>query len=203
MIRADGSHTIGHSEFANTVKPGMVLEMSIVLRQPAAFQDNKQKCPRCHHVNLNVTTTSGWIDWKVPLTAMLILMINVNHYSSKCSGQFQVAEAGADDKKSLQNGDYVNGEAQSEGGDEDSIEDITSPAASYVVALFREAIDNQRCTVEQDGSMLDRVWKVKIHRQAMPTKHIFSAASMSFAWIISLKASIHQLRPVNLGTSYT
>ena len=56
---------IGPSEFASTVEPGMVLEMSIVLRQKIPFQDNKETCPRCGHFNLNVTANSGWIEWKV------------------------------------------------------------------------------------------------------------------------------------------
>jgi phage FluMu protein Com len=39
--------------------------MSIVLRQQVVFQDIKEKCPRCHYINLNVTVSGGWIEWKV------------------------------------------------------------------------------------------------------------------------------------------
>jgi hypothetical protein len=67
VIRAQDSHTIGPSEFADMVEPGMVLEMSTILRQKIAFQDNKATCPRCGHVNLNASANSGWIEWKVLL----------------------------------------------------------------------------------------------------------------------------------------
>jgi hypothetical protein len=37
----------------------VVLEMSIVLWQKITFQDNKEACPWCRHINLNVTVTWG------------------------------------------------------------------------------------------------------------------------------------------------
>lgn len=65
VIRADNNQVIGWSELPNTVESGMILEMSIILRQETAFQNTKEKCPRCGHVNLNVTANRGWIEWKV------------------------------------------------------------------------------------------------------------------------------------------
>ena len=57
---------ISPNELAAEVKPGMILEMSIILRQNAAFEDDK-KCPRCKFLNADVTARNGWIEWKVPL----------------------------------------------------------------------------------------------------------------------------------------
>lgn len=45
----------------------MIVEISIVKRQSITFQDNKEKCPRCHYVNLSITATNGWIEWQVLL----------------------------------------------------------------------------------------------------------------------------------------
>ena len=67
IIPYDGQ-IIRRSEFASTVQPGMTVEMSIILRQDKAFQDNKQKCPRCHHLNRHAADAGGWIEWKVPFT---------------------------------------------------------------------------------------------------------------------------------------
>lgn len=65
LIRAADSQPINPSECASQVEAGMVLEMSIILRDYAAFafEDNKPKCPRCGHVNLGVPTRNGWIEW--------------------------------------------------------------------------------------------------------------------------------------------
>ena len=65
MIRADDSQTINPSEFSSKVGSGVVLEMTIVLRRNYRFEENAQKCPRCRHMNLNVATCRGWIEWKV------------------------------------------------------------------------------------------------------------------------------------------
>lgn len=64
IIRAEGSRVIGPSAFARTVEPGMVLEISIILRQATAFQKD---CPRCGRVNSTVTANGGWIEWQVSL----------------------------------------------------------------------------------------------------------------------------------------
>jgi hypothetical protein len=65
MIRAEDCQIISPGEFASSVESGMVLEMSIVLRKRATFEDNEEMCPRCDYVNLNVTSNSGWIEWQV------------------------------------------------------------------------------------------------------------------------------------------
>ena len=64
VIRAQDSQIIDPSELATTVEPGMVLEISIFLRQNMALQDDKTKCLRCGHINPDA---HDWIHWKVPL----------------------------------------------------------------------------------------------------------------------------------------
>jgi hypothetical protein len=59
------SQTIGPLEFANAVKPGMTLEMSIILRRRTALRDNKGKCPQCNYLNPTVKATYDWIKWQV------------------------------------------------------------------------------------------------------------------------------------------
>ncbi|KIM74362.1 hypothetical protein PILCRDRAFT_828352 [Piloderma croceum F 1598] len=75
VICAENSQIVRPSELAHTVQPGMKLEMSILLRPEIAFQDAKETCPRCHHINLNATVDLGWIQCR------------------KCSGLFQIAGA--------------------------------------------------------------------------------------------------------------
>jgi hypothetical protein len=65
VIRPDDGRIISRSEFAGTVLPGMVLELSIIVRRDETFKDNKDKCPRCSHINQHATITNGWIEWKV------------------------------------------------------------------------------------------------------------------------------------------
>lgn len=68
IISAEDNKTIDRIEFAKKVKPGMILEISIILRQLMPLQDTSKTCPRCCHVNINTTVTnSGWIEWQVPL----------------------------------------------------------------------------------------------------------------------------------------
>jgi hypothetical protein len=72
MIHAEDSQFINPAEFANKVVSGMVLETSIVLRPQTSFEDNEEKCPRCGHINRNVTAHCGWIEWKVPLDSITL-----------------------------------------------------------------------------------------------------------------------------------
>ncbi|KIM85575.1 hypothetical protein PILCRDRAFT_338021 [Piloderma croceum F 1598] len=76
LIQADNSQVIIPSECASQVESGMVLEMSIVLRDDVLFvlDHDKNKCPRCGHINSGATTRSGWIECR------------------GCPGQFQVAK---------------------------------------------------------------------------------------------------------------
>lgn len=58
---------IGPSEFASTVEPEMVFEISIILRQKLpSFLENRKTCPRCRHINLKDIADNSWIEWKVP-----------------------------------------------------------------------------------------------------------------------------------------
>jgi hypothetical protein len=63
MIRAADGQTIGRLEFAKAVEPGMVLEMSIILRRTISLRDDMGKCPQCAYVNSSVNAQHGWIEW--------------------------------------------------------------------------------------------------------------------------------------------
>jgi hypothetical protein len=67
LVRAVDNGSISRSEFASMVEPGMIVELSIVVRQRLAFQEDTEKCPRCDFVNLNVAAHNGWIEWQVHL----------------------------------------------------------------------------------------------------------------------------------------
>ena len=67
VISAEDNKTIGPIELAKEVKPGMVLEISIILQQTRALHDNSKTCPRCCHGNINPAVRNGWIEWRVPL----------------------------------------------------------------------------------------------------------------------------------------
>jgi hypothetical protein len=62
VIRAEDNQIIGPSELASMLELGVKLEMGIVMRQRTA---DEKKCPRCGHINLQVTADSGWIEWQV------------------------------------------------------------------------------------------------------------------------------------------
>jgi hypothetical protein len=61
VISAEDNQIIRRSDLI-AMEPGMKLEMSIVMRQKTA---NQQKCPRCDHINLQVASRNGWIEWQV------------------------------------------------------------------------------------------------------------------------------------------
>jgi hypothetical protein len=65
VIETEGYKRIGPTEFARDVNPGVVLEMSIILRQRSASKSETCDiaCPRCHHNNLTLDTHNGWIEW--------------------------------------------------------------------------------------------------------------------------------------------
>jgi len=62
VIRAEDNHTVGPSELASTVEPGMKLEMCIVLRQHRAV---RKRCPRCNHVGSRIASNNDWLEWQV------------------------------------------------------------------------------------------------------------------------------------------
>ena len=63
QLIAEDNQIIHPLEFADKVVPGMVFEMSIILRQDRVFEDIEAKCPRCYHNNVNASADRGWIDW--------------------------------------------------------------------------------------------------------------------------------------------
>ena len=60
VLRAEDSQVIGPSEFATTVKSGMVLELSIVMHQTTSYQE---ECPRCGHINSGLIASEAWVVW--------------------------------------------------------------------------------------------------------------------------------------------
>jgi hypothetical protein len=135
------------------------------------------------------------LNGKCFLNISAYVIITFTQCSSKCSGQFQVAEASDDDRKSDQENE-AGGKEQGERGD-DNVEDIISPAASYVVRFLVKLLITRDVTVEQSDLMQEIESTMKIHKQAMPTKHTFSAVFTLFAWISRSMASIHPLWVVN------
>jgi hypothetical protein len=98
VVHSAESEKISRSKFASVVEVGMVLEMSIILRQDAAFQDNKETCPRCRHINRNIinTASNSWIKWQVPLNISRTYrpFVNPIEYSSNCWSSFLVQNVG-------------------------------------------------------------------------------------------------------------
>jgi len=65
ILRAEDNQTIASSELGRTVKAGMLLEMSIIMRQTTPLKAHETKCPRCHHTNSDAMLINGWVEWKV------------------------------------------------------------------------------------------------------------------------------------------
>jgi hypothetical protein len=89
IIRTRDNKFIERSEFPNSVEPGMMVEMSIILleEKPVLYPKGKSKCPRCSHINVFVTANSGWIDWEV--LSISINLFNDVYYSRNCAVKFQ------------------------------------------------------------------------------------------------------------------
>lgn len=64
VLHTEDSRIISSLESDFTVKTGMKLEISIIIRRGAALQ---KSCPVCRRVNLDDNFPNGWIEWKVPL----------------------------------------------------------------------------------------------------------------------------------------
>ena len=65
VIRSDGQ-VVDRSDFASTLEPGIVVEMSIILHRDEPMEDSKGRCPRCKYINRSASTAGGgWIEWKV------------------------------------------------------------------------------------------------------------------------------------------
>ena len=64
VLRTQDSQIIPPEELASSVEPGMVMEMSIIMRQTLTVDDKKRKtCPRCQYVNSSAGTGDCWIEW--------------------------------------------------------------------------------------------------------------------------------------------
>ena len=75
--------TVGHgstslSEFTSVVKPGMSVELSIIVRQTALLQE-EQKCLRCGFANSVVTAQNVWIEWQMHLHDYIWYFVNSHH----------------------------------------------------------------------------------------------------------------------------
>ncbi|KAF8586183.1 hypothetical protein K439DRAFT_1631944, partial [Ramaria rubella] len=76
ILSAEGS-LIPRREFASSVKAGVVVEMSIIIRMRRTQREGKNVCPRCRCANTNGIPNQGWFECR------------------KCSGKFQVARSPA------------------------------------------------------------------------------------------------------------
>jgi hypothetical protein len=65
IIHAEDGQMISPLEFAKTVRPGMTLEMSIVLRRRTTLPHSKMQCPQCEYIHSTINTAYGWIEWQV------------------------------------------------------------------------------------------------------------------------------------------
>lgn len=63
VMHPQGSQFINRSDFANEVKLGAILEMTIVKRREIVIQNEKPICSRCNHINPNYAADNGWIEW--------------------------------------------------------------------------------------------------------------------------------------------
>jgi Ubiquitin-like domain len=119
---AEDGQVVGPSQLTSAAEAGIVLEMSIILRQEA----DTEKCPRCSFMNSRVTTIRGWIEWRVPLMDRQVSEINIVSCSSNCSGRFQVTDVDGHDESGTSCAD-------DEDEDDEVGGTIISPA-SYVFA---------------------------------------------------------------------
>jgi hypothetical protein len=86
ITRTRDNKFIERSEFPNSVESGMMVEMSIVLKEEA-FADHKGECPRCCHINVSVAANSDWINWEVP--SISVNFVNDVYYRRNCAVMFQ------------------------------------------------------------------------------------------------------------------
>lgn len=65
ILKQDDDRVITPSELSTAIHPGMIVEMSIVLRQqtPKDYIGVETKCPRCNHNNRKFITDNGWMSW--------------------------------------------------------------------------------------------------------------------------------------------
>lgn len=65
ILKQGNDQVITPEELSSTIRPGITVEMSIVLREqaPEEYGGTEHKCPRCSHMNSKVITPSGWVSW--------------------------------------------------------------------------------------------------------------------------------------------
>ena len=60
----NGKRRIRAHNWRRMMRPGMVVDMSMVLIQTRPMtRDDSRHCPICRHGNPDVTDDDGWIDW--------------------------------------------------------------------------------------------------------------------------------------------
>lgn len=72
VICSKDGQIIDRSAFPKAANSGIILELSILIRQKTPFQDNMQKCPRCGYFNSSATIYNDWIEWQVPFIYLFI-----------------------------------------------------------------------------------------------------------------------------------
>jgi len=91
----DGKQIIEPDSWGNIIRPGMQLDMGVILRQ-LQHDDTSKKCPLCHDSNLSVQPNGGWIDWKVHIYSPIIHHLTI-FFSRCCDARFQVSEIDSDE----------------------------------------------------------------------------------------------------------
>lgn len=89
LMRSDDYQTVDLHNLAEAVQPGMVLEMSIILREKHMVGHHPRRCPRCDHIN-NAPLAEKWVEWCV-FASLMWAVIDVCFLSRKCSGKFLVS----------------------------------------------------------------------------------------------------------------
>jgi hypothetical protein len=63
MICPGDNRVIRPSEFPNSARSGLIVEMSITLQEIKPFRDHQWKCPRCDCIHVNVAADGDWVEW--------------------------------------------------------------------------------------------------------------------------------------------
>jgi hypothetical protein len=189
VVRAKDNKKISPSELAMEVQSGMVLEMSIILRQRATFLASRRMCPRCRCINFNVTTTNSWIGWKVFLrSACVDNVVEVVNYSRYCSVRFQVEKSdgsrGDDDGRTTATGDGQEHDGELLGEHargEESYEEIVSRTSFVPLMLFF-----LKLLMTTDGVIFKGKMKVWIDMPVMSTFSVELMLSTNILWSFHL-----------------
>jgi hypothetical protein len=63
ILQTQDDHTLTPEEFDERARPGMAVEMSIVLRERITSQDFRRHCPQCGFLDPTITAFDRWITW--------------------------------------------------------------------------------------------------------------------------------------------